>query len=101
MFNAGMQLVNQTYNAGMNYGNRNASSSYTINDLMRGYLGAVVTSMTIALVSRKMLAKRLADLSGARLILAGAGLNYIAAALAGATNVTLMRFKELQEGINI
>jgi len=30
MFNAGMQVVNQTYNAGMNYGNRNASSEYTI-----------------------------------------------------------------------
>mmetsp|Transcript_33808 Transcript_33808/g.24848 ORF Transcript_33808/g.24848 Transcript_33808/m.24848 type:complete len:132 (-) Transcript_33808:555-950(-) len=31
--NAGMQILNQTYNAGMNYGNRNASSPFTIRDL--------------------------------------------------------------------
>jgi len=29
LFAGGMQWVNQTYNAGMNYGNRNASSTYT------------------------------------------------------------------------
>lgn len=28
-FNAAMQWANQTYNAGMNYGNRNASSPYS------------------------------------------------------------------------
>jgi hypothetical protein len=79
----------------MNYGNRNASSTYTVTDLMRGYSGAVVTSMSIALISRMMLAQRLAALSGARLILASACLNYFAAALAGTANVALMRFKEL------
>ena len=42
-----------------------------------------------------MLAQRLAALSGARLILASACLNYFAAALAGTANVALMRFKEL------
>lgn len=85
----------------MNYGNRNASSTYAVRDLMRGYSGAVVTSMSIALISRMMLARRLAALSGARLILASACLNYFAAAFAGTANVALMRFKELQEGINI
>ena len=29
MFNATMQWVNQTYNSMLNYGNRNASSTYT------------------------------------------------------------------------
>jgi sideroflexin-5 len=95
VFNAGMQWVNQTYNAGMNYGNRNASSTYTTSDLMRGYSGAVVTSMAIALISRTMLAGRLNSLSGARLIMANATLNYFAAAFAGAGNLILMRFKEL------
>jgi len=56
MFNAGMQWVNQTYNAGMNYGNRNASSTYTTADLGRGYAGAVAFSVSIALFSRTMLA---------------------------------------------
>lgn len=56
-FNATMQWVNQTYNAGMNYGNRNASSEYTTTDLARGYSAAVVTSVGIALVSRSLMAK--------------------------------------------
>lgn len=56
MFNAGMQWLNQTYNAGMNYGNRNASSKYTTSDLARGYAGAVVTSVGIALVGRTLCA---------------------------------------------
>ena len=96
-----MQLVNQTYNAGMNYGNRNASTTYTNGDLIRGYSGAVATSMSIALISRTLLAKRLASISGARLILASVCLNYFAAAFAGVANVCLMRFKELKEGINL
>ena len=38
---------------------------------------------------------------GSKLILANACLNYFAAAFAGAGNLILMRFKELEEGINI
>jgi len=56
-FNAFMQFVNQTYNAGMNYGNRNASSPYTVKDLARGYSGAVVTSVSIAYFLRTYLSK--------------------------------------------
>ena len=51
-----MQMVNQTYNAGLNYGNRNTSSEYTTTDLARGYFGAVAASMTIAFATRKALA---------------------------------------------
>lgn len=90
-FNAFMQLVNQTYNAGMNYGNRNASSEYTKYDLMRGYGAAVVTSCGVALVSRTLMAKQLASLSGPRLIMMNAALNYAAAAIAGFANCTCMR----------
>lgn len=57
IFNAGAQWANQTYNAGMNYGNRNASSSYTVADLGKGYSGAVAVSMSIALFTRKVFAK--------------------------------------------
>lgn len=100
-FNAFMQLVNQTYNAGMNYGNRNASSEYTKYDLMRGYGAAVVTSCGVALVSRTLMAKQLASLSGPRLIMMNAALNYAAAAIAGFANCTCMRQKELFEGIKV
>ena len=56
-FNAFMQWANQTYNAGMNYGNRNASSPYTTSDMMKGYSAAVFISVGIALVSRTLVAK--------------------------------------------
>jgi len=86
-----MQLVNQTYNAGINYGNRNASSEYTKTDLGRGYCAAVATSVGIALISRTMMAKTLSKMSGPKLVLTNALLNYFAAAFAGAANCMLMR----------
>mmetsp|Transcript_44935 Transcript_44935/g.43511 ORF Transcript_44935/g.43511 Transcript_44935/m.43511 type:complete len:127 (-) Transcript_44935:483-863(-) len=50
--NAIMQMLNQTYNAGMNYGNRNASSPYTVGDLTKGFVGALSSSVIIALAGR-------------------------------------------------
>jgi hypothetical protein len=40
----------------MNYGNRNASTQYTLNDLGRGYAGAVLVSVFIALFTRRAFA---------------------------------------------
>lgn len=83
----------------MNYGNRNASSEYTVSDLQRGYFGAVAVSVSIALGSRILLKKALANAKGARFLVMNAFLNYLAAAFAGAANLALMRFKETKEGV--
>ena len=56
-FNAFAQWVNQTYNAMINYGNRNASSKYTNTDIARGYVAAVTVSLSIVLFTRKGFAK--------------------------------------------
>lgn len=101
LFNTGMQWVNQTYNAGMNYGNRNASSTLSVNDLAKGYCGAVAVSCSVAMVSRTMLANQISALKGPKLIIANAALNYFAAAFAGAANLVMMRQKELKDGINV
>lgn len=85
----------------MNYGNRNASSTYTKTDLGRGYTGAVAVSVSIALFSRTMLAPQLSKMKGSKLIIANAFLNWSAAALAGSGNLVLMRSKELKEGITV
>lgn len=85
----------------MNYGNRNASSTYTITDLGRGYAGAVFVSVGIALFSRIAFASQLKKLDGSKQIIANAFLNYLAGAFAGASNLILMRFKETQDGIKI
>lgn len=101
IFNATMQWVNQTYNAGMNYGNRNASSTYTTKDLGRGYCGAVAVSVSIALFTRTIFAGQLSKLKGSKLVFVNAFLSYTAGALAGASNLVLMRQKELKEGITV
>lgn len=100
-FNAFMQWVNQTYNAGVNYGNRSASSPYTSADFGKGYLGAVGASIGIALASRKFFAPRIAAMTGTTAIFASAGLNYIATGSAGGINCALMRSKEVFDGIEV
>ena len=75
----------------MNYGNRNASSTYTNTDLARGYFGAVIASIGISVLSRKALSPQLSRMNGTKLLFANAGLNYCCAAFAGATNLILMR----------
>lgn len=101
LFNAFMQWVNQTYNAGLNYGNRNASSNLTNQELATGYLSAVFVSCSTAIVSRMALANKLAQLKGPRLIIASAALNYSAAALSGAANLFMIRRKEMSTGISV
>jgi hypothetical protein len=52
-------------------------------------------------VSRVALAKQLSGLKGTKALFANVALNYFAAAFAGASNVSLMRQKELTDGINV
>lgn len=49
------QWINQTYNASMNYGNRNASSLYTTEDILKSYSVAVTSSIIVSLSIRKAL----------------------------------------------
>ena len=79
MFNGLMQFLNQTYNCGMNYGNRNASSTYTVSDLGRGYCGAVVVSMGLAMYTRTVFASQLKKLKGPTAVFANAAINLFAA----------------------
>jgi len=85
----------------MNYGNRNASSSYTLQDLGKGYGAALASSVLIALYTRRIFAPTLKNLTGPSLTFANSFLNYFAGAFAGATNLVMMRYKELSDGIII
>ena len=95
------QWANQTYNAGLNYGNRNASTPYTSSDLAQGYIGACVASMGSAAVLRTIFAKQLKGGAGPRFILLQSVLNYISVASAGFLNCALMRYKETKDGIDV
>jgi hypothetical protein len=88
MFNATFHGINQTYNAGMNYG---ASSSYDLSDFAKGYSAALVSSVLIALYTRRLFAPTLKNLQGPSLTFANSTLNYVAGAFAGASNLVFMR----------
>ena len=96
-----VQVLNQTYNATMNYGNANASSPYTLNDLGRSYLGAVISSTTVALAIRQLNAKRSAAATGAKLIMLNAITSTTACACGGFANNWFMRSVEMEKGIEL
>ena len=85
------QWMNQTYNALLNYGNRNASSSYTTSDIMKSYSYACVASISVALGIRKMLEKRTKGLTGAKLIIFNSISTFFACSTAGFLNAYCMR----------
>lgn len=85
------QLVNQTYNAMVNYGNRNASSVYTTQDIMKSYTCACAASVGVALGIRKALEGRTRHMKGAKLIVFNSVSAGLAVASAGFLNAYLMR----------
>jgi len=95
------QWINQSYNAGMNYGNRNASSPQTSKDLMLGYSAAVFSSITVALSLRKIFAKYTTGLTGGKAIAATSAISYIAVANAGFLNTYCMRLSEMKQGVAV
>ena len=95
------QWANQTVNAGLNYGNRNASSTYTNEDIMKSYALACVSSIIIALSIRKGLSRYTNKMSGAKLIMANSVSTFAASATAGFMNAFIMRRTEMETGIDI
>ena len=95
------QWFNQSFNAGLNYGNRNASSKYTSKDLAQGYSAAVGSSVLMALTLRSLFASQTRKVSGAKLILINAVVSTIAGGTAGFLNTYFMRSVEMINGIEV
>lgn len=89
------QWVNQTYNAGLNYGNRNATSSYTNEDIMKSYSVAVTASIVVALGIRKFLERYTRNLHGGKLMMFNSVSAFASCAIAGYLNSFFMRRTEL------
>jgi hypothetical protein len=83
----------------MNYGNRNASTPYTTNDLATGYLAACAVSIGIAMGSRYVFANFLRKQKGQKQILANAVIGYFSSAIAGVANLACMRKSEMKNGV--
>ncbi|DBA04030.1 TPA: hypothetical protein N0F65_009377 [Lagenidium giganteum] len=94
------QWVNQSYNAGFNYANRNASSEQDNSTIFKSYATATFVSCASA-VGLGRVVKTAKSLSpGARSLLRKM-VPFVAVASAGAFNAVSMRFNEFQEGIDI
>jgi hypothetical protein len=85
----------------MNYGNRNATSLYTTEDIIKSYCVAVSSSIVVALAVRKALSGWARNLQGAKLIVANSISSFLACATAGYLNAHFMRATELERGIEV
>ena len=85
----------------MNYGNRNATSLYTTEDILKSYAIAVGSSIIVALSIRKALSGWTKNLIGSKLIVANSISSFCACAIAGYMNAHFMRKTELERGIDI
>ena len=87
------QFMNQSYNAGVNYANRNTSAKVSNMQLLAAYLAACVTSVSVALILNHYLGQE------------GSWFEhfvpFFAVCSANTVNVPMMRQTELQQGISI
>ena len=97
----GVHVANQSYNATMNFGNANASSPYTTEDITKGAMAAVGSSVAVALTIRQINLKRSAAATGAKLIMLNAITSTTACAAGGFANNWFMRSAEMQRGIQL
>lgn len=91
------QTINQTFNAIVNYTNRNASAGVTNEQLGTAYVAATTASVATALVLNKAIAASASLSTG----IVGRFVPLIAVAAANCVNIPLMRQQEIKKGIAI
>lgn len=96
------QWANQSYNVCVNYGNRNASIEMSNQQIATAYGSAVAVSMGVAAGLKtafgKVDMKKMPPFAGRMLPLL---VPYFAVASAGAFNVSMMRWNEMEVGVNV
>lgn len=92
------QWLNQTYNTGVNYANRNASAQQSTMDVAKSYAVTVSCCCGISFGGNKLI-----DRVGAQRVPAYARflLPYVAVASAGLVNVGLMRSSDYLHGVSV
>jgi sideroflexin-1/3 len=91
------QTINQTFNAIVNYSNRNASAGVTNEQLGTAYIAATTASVATALGFNKLIASSPTLSAG----IVGRLVPLIAVAAANCVNIPLMRQQEIKHGIAI
>ncbi|KAI1887378.1 hypothetical protein AGOR_G00189680 [Albula goreensis] len=95
------QWLNQSHNACVNYANRNATKPTPASKFLLGYLGAVTSAVSIAVVGLNVLIQKANKFSPATRVLVQRFVPFPAVASANVCNVVLMRNSELAEGIDV
>lgn len=84
-------VVNQTYNAILNFGNANKSSPVSNSDIMKSYVMAIIASCGAG-ASVRMLTKNItATSTGGKLVIVNGGVTLVACALGGFANNYFIR----------
>ncbi|XP_036038647.1 sideroflexin-5 isoform X1 [Onychomys torridus] len=94
------QWLNQSHNACVNYANRNATKPSSASKFIQGYLGAVISAVSIA-VGLNVLVQKANKFTPATRLLVQRFVPFPAVASANICNVVLMRYGELEEGIDV
>lgn len=95
------QWANQSYNAGNNYAYRNATCPYTQTDMLKGYLAAVASSIGLAVGLNRVFRPITSKMTGGSKLIMSTLFNWVAVSAANASNIILMRNKELSQGVTI
>ena len=96
------QWVNQTYNAGLNYGNRNASSQTTLSESLVSYSMAVSCAIAMATAMRRGVAPLMKGREGTFIGgLLNSTVSFVGVAFTSALNAVVMRKGELKTGISV
>ena len=91
------QLANQSFNAIVNYSNRNASAGVTDEQLGTAYVAATSASVLTALGFNRLIASSPSLAAG----IVGRLVPMVAVAAANCVNIPLMRQQEIKKGITI
>ena len=95
------QWTNQSYNAGLNFANRSASSEFSKQDLIKSYILASTSSIGIGMILNKAFQPVTNRLSGTKKLFVSTFCGFSAVFFASAANLFFMRGKEIKEGITV
>ena len=98
---AAMEASYQAYMAGLNYGNRNATSKYTSWDIIKGFSGAIFASTSISMLSKKLVLNRLPIMTGPKSFMIYTLFNFLTLAISNICNLLIIRNKEMKDGIEV
>jgi hypothetical protein len=102
MFNTILwQVINQTYNAILNFGNANKSSPISTSDIMTSYVMAVAASCSAGAALRFAAKDLTARASGGRLLVLNGIVSTVACAGGGFANNWFIRQPEVKTGIAV